>query len=131
MSSPAGWALHGGVLARGDVTQPSAIAEVSPIASVPDSDDVWVALTLGHDVRVLRSDELAGRDGWRARIVVCERVIGVYVRFLDDLGACVIVRGGDLEAAAKELLPCVAAATPGWRADGEVIAISDLFEERI
>lgn len=133
------------LLVRGEVTAPTAVVEITAIASVPDISEAWVRSTLARGVvpplelRIDSADEMRCRDGWLGHILVGvvhegERVhearCGVYLRLFDDLGTSVLVRAGtaaDVDTAMKELLPEIVAATPDWGADGEVIAISQLF----
>lgn len=133
------------MLVRGEVTTPTAAAEVGAIASVPDSSDAWVRMTLARDITTpiqLRLDaaaELTCRDGWRGHVLagvvheadeIREHRAGVFLRLLDDLGVSMIVRAGtgpDLETAMNELLPQIVAGSPDWSSDGEVIAISQLY----
>jgi hypothetical protein len=133
------------MLVRGEVTAPTAVVEIAAIASVPDLTEAWVRSTLARDIvpprklRIDSADEMRCHDGWLGHILVgvvheehqiYEARCGVYLRLFDDLGTSVLVRAGtaaDLDTAMKELLPQLVAGTPDWRADGEVIAISQLF----
>jgi len=133
------------MIVRGDLAAPTAVVEIAAIASVPDRSDAWVRMTLARDItppvqlRIDRAEELICRDGWRGNVVIgvvhsAEQILeyrcGVYLRLFDDLGTSVLVRAGaagDLDAAMRELLPQVVAGSPDWRADGEVVALSQLF----
>lgn len=133
------------MLVRGEISTPTAAAEVGAIASVPDASEAWVGLTVARDItspiqlRIDSATEFTCRDGWRGHVLVGvvhnenevrEHRAGVFLRLLDDLGVSMIVRAGtgaDLETAMNELLPLIVAGSPDWYADGEVIAISQLF----